>query len=439
MPSTADTPKVTFQLTAHAERLEVRASALGGEGKAETALPPRELLDRLRESNSTHIPSSALKLIGKTLYQCLLMGDVANLAADVLQDGARSGQPVQFELRFDADQISLAQYPWEMITNDLDQFLVRDGLVDLTRYLNYPQPLPSFKVKFHEMLLLHVAAQPAKLPPTTSIELTLAKIETLRPATFDQFMRKLLIERLPLWGMQFDGPGALLPQCPQCETVSLLKIPTCRQCGASLAAAKLVSVLAFERNGEVDWVPMREFGAVLYNAKVQLAVLLASETAWVENQLIFNGLTPSLLLAGVPAAVGMQYPVLSDFATSFANIFYTTLLKQNDVLVALRTARSMNMRGAWYSPVLYLRHQKTVKDEPLKPTYHTRSIDTAVPAHVQAGLDFLVRLWIRRPETKPLTEVELRTELDVPASVPVRTQQIETDIKFEPIKEPLEF
>ena len=71
MSAIVDAPKVTFQLTAHTERLEVRALAPGGEGKAEMALPPRDLLDRLRESNSTPIPSSALKLIGKTLYQCL--------------------------------------------------------------------------------------------------------------------------------------------------------------------------------------------------------------------------------------------------------------------------------------------------------------------------------------------------------------------------------
>ncbi|MBI1880730.1 MAG: serine/threonine protein kinase [Chloroflexi bacterium] len=126
---------------------------------------------------------------------------------------------------------------------------------------------------------------------------------------------------------------------------------------------------------------------------------------------------------------------MSDFAANFANVFYTTLLERHDLLAALRTARSLNMRGAWYSPVLYLRHQKMDKaGEPVRPTYHTRSIDTAVPAQAQAGVDFLVRLWIRKPETRPLTESELRVELDVPATVPVRTRQIETDIKFEPIE-----
>ncbi len=430
-PSTA--PKVTFQLTAHAERLEVRASAPGGEGKAETNLPTPDLFERLREYETSSIPSSLQKSIGQSLYHCLMAGEVTNLAAESLQEGIQLGQPAQFELRLDADQVSLAQYPWEMLTNELDQFLVRDGLVDMTRYLNYPQPPPPFEAKLDETLLLQIVAQAAKSP----LELPVTKSETLHPATFDQLLRKLLIERLALWGVQFAGDGALLPQCPKCEAINPLTAGVCRQCSSALAGARQVSVLAFAHNGEVDWVSTKEFGAVLFNAKVQLALLLASETAWVENQLVFNGLTPSLLLSGVPAVVGMQYPVSSEFVASFAHIFYTTLFEQNDLLAALRTARSVHMRGAWYSPVLYLRHQKTVKPaEPLKATYHTRTIDTAVPAQVQAGVDFLVRLWIRRPETRPLSEAELRTELDVPAHVPVRTQHTAADLKFEPIPTP---
>lgn len=429
----SNAPKVTFQLTAHAERLEVRASAPGGEGKVETNLPPPDLFESLREYETVPIPSSLQKSIGQSLYRCLMAGEVTNLAAEALQEGVRLGQPAQFELRLDADQVSLAQYPWEMLANELDQFLVRDGLVDMTRYLNYPQPPPPFEVKLDEMLLLQIVAQAAKSP----LELPVTKSETLHPATFDQLLRKLLIERLALWGVQFTGDGALLPQCPKCEAINPLTASVCRQCKSALAEAKQVSVLAFAHNGEVDWVSTKEFGAVLFNAKAQLALLLASETAWVKNQLVFNGLTPSLLLSGVPAVVGMQYPVSNEFAASFAHIFYTTLFEQNDLLAALRTARSVHMRGPWYNPVLYLRHQRLIKPvEPLQATYHTRSIDTTVPAQVQAGVDFLVRLWIRRPETRPLSEVELRTELDVPQHVPVRTQQVEADIKFEPIPTP---
>ena len=44
-----------------------------------------------------------------------------------------------------------------------------------------------------------------------------------------------------------------------------------------------------------------------------------------------------------------------------------------------------------------------------------------------------MRLWIRRPETQPLTEEQLRAELGVPDRVAVSTRTGEADIKFEPI------
>jgi predicted Ser/Thr protein kinase len=50
----------------------------------------------------------------------------------VLQEGRQSKQPVHFELRFDADQTLLAQYPWEMIADENARFLVRYGDCTLT-------------------------------------------------------------------------------------------------------------------------------------------------------------------------------------------------------------------------------------------------------------------------------------------------------------------
>jgi hypothetical protein len=435
MSPTSDTLKLTFQLTAHNERLEVRATAPMGESKAETEIPPRTLLDLLAEHDLTNIPSSALESVGRRLYQCLMPGDVAKLVPDVLQEGMQLKQPVQFELRFDADQVSLAQYPWEMITDDFGRFLVRDGLIDVTRYITYPQPPPIFDVTLHDLPLLRVVSQPTELPPITIIDLAVERIETLPHATFERFLRKLMIERVALWGLQFDGHGALVLQCHECDAVNALDAKTCRKCGVSLSGAKQVGALAFERNGDVDWIPTQEFGSVLYNAKVQLVMLLACETACVGDRLVFSGLAPGLILAGVPAVVGMQYLVLDSFANSFASSFYMALRESNDVLAALRTARKMNIRGAWYSPVLYLRHQKTTKaDESLKSAYHTCNIDTAVPAEVQAGVDFLVRLWIRSPETKPLSQEQLRRELGTPKTVPISTHEAEADVKFEPVE-----
>jgi hypothetical protein len=92
----------------------------------------------------------------------------------------------------------------------------------------------------------------------------------------------------------------------------------------------------------------------------------------------------------------------------------------------------MLLRSAWYSPALYLRQHRAA-DERLTSVYDTRNIDTAVPAEAPVRAPFLVRLWIRRPETPTLTEEQLRAELGVPDRVAVSMRTSEADIKFEPV------
>lgn len=433
LPPIADKLKLVFQLTEQDKHLEVRAVGQGGEGKSETALPPHTLLSQLIEYAPAHPPLPILESVGKSLYQCLMVGDVAKLASDVIQKGLVLGRPVQFELRFDANQNLLTRYPWELITDDLGRFLVYEGLVDITRYINYPQPPPKFNSMFHEGMLLRVISLPSNLSATTAINLVMDRVETIPHATFESLLRKLLIERTMWWGLQFEGFGTLVSQCRRCGAVSISDAQLCNKCQSPLSDTEQISALAFERSNGTDWISTKEFGEVLYNAGIYLALLSASETKQVGNRFIFNGLAPSLILAGVPAVIGMQYPVSDDFTSNFFNNFYRGLLKEDDILTALRAARK-NTHGTWYSPVLYLRHQEIATvDEPIKSTYYTRNIDTAVPSEVKAGDPFLVRLWIRRPEAKPLTLERLSIELGLLGSTRIETREAEADIKFEPI------
>jgi hypothetical protein len=422
---------MSFQLTARDDRLEVRAVAPGGECRAETILPSEATLNLSSEPDPATISSSTLQSVGQRLYQCLMTGDVARLACEVLQDGRQSQQPVHFELRFDADQTLLAQYPWEMIADEQARFLVRAGLVNLTRYITYPQPASALDAVLGDAPLLQIVSQPATLPPLAAVDLAVERLETLPHATFQELERKLLIEGLRLWGLHFDGHGGLAQQCRRCNALHPLGAERCI-CGEPLAGAKRVGVLAFEQNGGADWRTTEELAQVIYNSPISLAVLMACETARVGDDLIFSGLAPGLVLAGVPAVVGMQYPVPDSFALSFTNSFYAALLSRKDILAAFRTALQMNSRGAWYSPVLYLRQQPG-KEEPVRAVYHSRKIDTAAPAEAQAGVRFLARLWIRRPETAPLTQEALREELGVPETTPVRTRTAEAKVRLEEV------
>jgi hypothetical protein len=435
MTSRYDRFKLTFQLTAHGDGLEVRLRTLAGQCRAETSLPPQDVLDRLLNYNPANIPTPALGAVGQALYQRLMAGDASRLASIVFEDARRQKWPVHFELRFDPDQARLAQYPWEMISDELGRFLVRDGLVDLTRYISYPQPPGVFDAAFHGLPILQVISRPRTLQPLVPASLAVEHVERLLNATFEQFQYKLLIERLALWGLHFDGHGGMALQCRACETLCSLSAGFCSLCGSSLADAKQVGVLAFERDGDVEWITTEQLGSVLYNAQIRLALLLACETARIGDHLVFSGLAPGLILAGVPAVVGMQYPVTDLFASSFANGFYARLLRSNDLLDAMRAARALQARESWYSPVLYLRHLRVAEEEPpARPIYQARSIDTAVPAEVQAGVEFLVRLWIRRPATPSLTPEQLRKELGILTPVPISKREVGAELKLEPVE-----
>ena len=378
----SEDPKLVFQLTQQGALLEVRLAAPGGECRAETQPPSSAIHAQMAAFEQTAVPETTLTGIGQTLYSHLVSGDAAELVAETLRSEKNPEVTVHFELRFDPDQVALAQFPWETIADPSGRFLVRDGVVALTRYITYPQPPALFDAALDRQPLLRVIAQPSGMPPIATGDLGLMRIETLEHATFESLQQRLLIQRLAAWGMHFDGHGGLMLRCRKCKTLEVPGTPSCSQCNKTLADAPALGVLLFERNGGYDLITTEELGSVLYNADVRFALLSACESASVAGSSLFNGLAPGLLTAGVPAVIGMQYRISDDFASSFAVKFYAALLQRKDIVEALTVARAMLLRSAWYSPALYLRQHRAA-DEHLISTYETRSIDTAVPAEAQ--------------------------------------------------------
>jgi len=431
----SDAFKIKIQLTKHNDDIEVRANTPTGQARCETSAPSETLIKNIFCENLNKLPKKVFDNIGNELYKRIMIGDVGKLVFDSISNGIEYNNPVHFELRFDSDQIELARYPWELIKDDSGRFLVKDGIIDVTRSITYPQPLPVLRDKLNDSFLLRIVSQPTILPPISLIDLNVKKIETINHATFSQFQKKLLIDRINTWGLQFDGHGALLQRCNKCNNLNKITNKSCLVCNEDLSNSKRIGVLAFEKGEnerDIDFVTTEDFGSVLYNSGIQIALLMACETAKIGSDLLFNGLAPGLILSGVPAVIGMQFPVLDSFANLFANTFYTVLLKNGSLLEAMRVSRKMGALDTWFVPSLYLRY-KPEEDSNIKPIYETRSIDTAVPSQVIAGKLFLVRLWIRRPTTQPISEENLRRELSIDKSIEVSIGSQEEDVKFEPV------
>jgi len=152
-------------------------------------------------ADPTWISPWQLVSTGQTLYQSLMRGEVVKLASSVLEEGRRDKKPVHFELRFDADQKMLAQYPWEMIAGRHGPVSGPRRLVDVTRYITYPQPPPTLDAAFRNLPLLRIVSQPVTLPALAPIDLPMKNVETLSPATFERLQYKLLIERMAFVGL----------------------------------------------------------------------------------------------------------------------------------------------------------------------------------------------------------------------------------------------
>ena len=331
----SEDPKLVFQLTQQGDLLEVRLAAPGGECRAETQPPSSAIPAQMAAFEQSAIPEATLAGIGQTLYSHLVSGDAAELVAETLHSEKDPGVAVHFELRFDPDQAALAQFPWETIADPSGRFLVRDGVIALTRYITYPQPPAPFDVALDRQPLLRVIARPSGLPSVATGDLGIARVETLEHATFEALQQKLLIQRLAAWGMHFDGHGGLMLRCRKCKSLEPPGTSVCSQCNTSLSNASALGVLLFERNGGYDLITTEELGSVLYNADVRFALLSACESASVAGSSLFNGLAPGLMMAGVPAVIGMQYRISDDFASSFAIKFYSALLQRKDVVEAL--------------------------------------------------------------------------------------------------------
>ena len=141
---------------------------------------------------------------------------------------------------------------------------------------------------------------------------------------------------------------------------------------------------------EIDWVDHERIQVLLSpHASLRLVILNACEGARTSGRgpagsgSSFIGLVPSILRAGVPAVIAMQYPIRDDVALQFADTFYRRLTAgrwAGHVDLALTLARGAcylnfpNDRG-FATPVLFLRAQDGHLFDTAAPVTEPRQLD----------------------------------------------------------------
>ena len=292
--------------------------------------------------------------IGRTLFNALSVGEIRNcfdLAIQV-KEISKDRDPLDVRLCFNDKSVEFAHCPWELIGRR-NQHLLKARIAQLSRYVTAKQIIKTIDIQ-PPIRILTVSPRPKDMLPLSGTEIESLKseiksssqadlfvIDTLSPATFDQFVDLLDKESYDI--LHFDGHGELYAPIQE-------------------DSAEMIGCLDFENAaGCKDRVAVQDLGDVLTASGVELVVLSACNSATIQGSSVYNAIAPALIAQGIPAVVGMQFPITSKSAQGFAARFYRTLAQHPyiDAKVVQRavtdTRRTLFRSPEWFYPTLYLR------------------------------------------------------------------------------------
>ncbi len=322
--------------------------------------------------------------VGKLLFKSLFssaMGVLEALHAAVDQ-GEKGGPPTRVEFHVVHEDAELDSLPWELLYEDtVRNFLFRTRCASLVRYIRFPGTLSLKFDKINQLNVLLVAPRPAdpKDPSVVvledmegrEIEKVLGEVKPNNLVRFERLQSKpnesswdTLTAYLRNKGnpvphvIHFDCHGGFGRKCFSCNRLNSAGAQECSFCGARALGNRDEGYLAFElEDKRPHWVSAQELYSLLKGCGIRLCVLSACHSGKVGGGSVFEGVGPSLIRAGIPAVVAMQFAVTVDMAKVFTREFYGSIVQRAPIVAAVAQARAAmaNDRTAWYRPVLYLR------------------------------------------------------------------------------------
>jgi len=289
----------------------------------------------------------AVKVFGARLFEAVFEGEVRACLRSSLDEAARqdAGLRIRLHLR---ETPELANWPWEYVYNPaLNRFFSLSVETPLVRYLDLPErirPLairPPLRVLVmisspSDYIPLDVEGEWAKLQEALSAleERGLVALERLEEATLAALQRKLRQGEYHI--LHFIGHG-------------------------TFSESREDGVLVMEDElGRSRPVSGQDLGMLLHDHRsLRLAILNACEGARTSSSDPFAGTAQSLVQQGIPAVIGMQFPVTDPAAITLAHEFYGALADGYPVDASLAEARkALFAQGnaiEWGTPVLHMR------------------------------------------------------------------------------------
>ncbi|TWT92724.1 CHAT domain-containing protein [Stieleria varia] len=299
--------------------------------------------------------------IGEQLFDALFHGESLALLSRNLD--ALGGELSSLQIRLHIDQADpgvsvLNRLPWELMRDRrMGEYLGLSNRTPIVRYLEVPRNYTAFAFKppFRVLVVMSNPDGVAKLDldrERSLIESSWGKrddvqVDFLSKATTDQLQRRL--QGATYHVLHFMGHGTFD-----------------RQSGVG----KLVME---NEDGSACLISGEALGRILRDTSLRLVFLNACQTAQVgaggassiESQMserAFSGVASSLVLAGLPAVLAMQFPISDTAAIAFSETFYRLLpqCRPLEYVVAEARKRVDQLQfesGAteWATPVLFSR------------------------------------------------------------------------------------
>lgn len=288
--------------------------------------------------------------VGARLYNALFTDGIRTMydrsCGEVLSDpnmGLRIKLHVDIE---DPELAAVAQLPWEFAyESGVQEYLALSRQTPIVRYIDVAKRLTTYSRQGKLRILVVIAS------PRDHAQLDLAKERKLIEDSWagDDSVEVDFLEHPTRTSMQ-----QALEESP-CHVLHFMGH------GAYDAVSRSGALVIEDSDGNADMLDAQTIKVWLRDVpSLRLIFLNACNTGKADENEPFAGVANSLVLAGLPAVLAMQFPISDTAAIDFARVFYSRLVKGSPVDEATTQGRKAVFSGnsgamEWATPVLYMR------------------------------------------------------------------------------------
>jgi hypothetical protein len=327
-----------------------------GEAQQPFTLPDAVTLENLilkmrgfsRSSRAANCPEvQAASRFGELLFSNAFGGEICNLLKSCLdQTSNDKGLRIKLILQ---DAPELSALPWEYLyLPSKRDFLAHSPTTPIVRYLKHATAIKPLAVTLPLKLLVVTASPSDKAWLDTKAE----------RRALEQALTELVADgTLQITWLEHATVAALAEVLEQ-NTFHLLHF-----IGHSYFDDKLTegALILENAEGKSHYYDASRLKVLLHDHHtLRLVVLNSCEGAMSDEKDPFSSIATTLMLAGIPAVIAMQFEISDAAAISFAKVFYKWLAKGTPIDEAVGKARKYlfavdGNNVEWGTPVLYLR------------------------------------------------------------------------------------